>query len=675
MGFGSGFVRGGNQVTPNQINTIPVFNVMDPLYGAKGDGVTDDTAAIQAAYTAATAAGGGIVYIPPTSEFYLISSQITVGGDTVTEGSGALSRIKLAPNVATALNMFYTDQDNVWYRDLTIDENGLNQTESVHALTWDNTQGRTPTGGVVDRVWFPNAYSFVIYVLTDGALGPMGKLDVADCTIAQAPAINWDLVTWATTGGEFHGNNISGTGTAACLQIYEAIEAATFGNRISNSGGGYCAVLASALSCTFQGNVLDLSTGVGGVALLERVQQDTGGGATPARNVVVGNTFSGNSTAIAFQRGVLSTATETIFNSNHIDTFEYAFDLIAGTGLYAANNRFNNVTTSFDHTASLSSDVFLNNSGLNLGLTVPANLLSAVDASFETGVGSWAALTNCAIAASATEALDGGQSLAITSGAAVSTSIATAAKYPVSPSTVYTIMASFLAHSTSEMVQVQVEWYTAAGIGISTVSGNNIADGTAAWVQSIGAFTSPATAAYAIVKLTVNGTPANGEIHYADCVGLFQGTAVLWQAGQSWAPSVPLALLSGLSGQLASDVTLTAATAVLVLTTASLAVGIWNLKASVTVVPSATASLTGCEMYAAVGTATATFGGQSASQAAEAVSSVLEIELDCLVTVTVAGTITITIYNNDAVAATAKASTTGTAAKAGASGYTAVRVA
>lgn len=41
-----------------------LFNVKDPTYGAKGDGATDDTAAIQAALTAA-AVSGGTVYFPP----------------------------------------------------------------------------------------------------------------------------------------------------------------------------------------------------------------------------------------------------------------------------------------------------------------------------------------------------------------------------------------------------------------------------------------------------------------------------------------------------------------------------------------------------------------------------------------------------------------------------------
>jgi len=41
------------------------FNVKAAAYGAKGDGSTNDTAAINAAHAAARAAGGGVVYFPP----------------------------------------------------------------------------------------------------------------------------------------------------------------------------------------------------------------------------------------------------------------------------------------------------------------------------------------------------------------------------------------------------------------------------------------------------------------------------------------------------------------------------------------------------------------------------------------------------------------------------------
>lgn len=55
------------------------------VYGAKGDGVNDDTASIQAAVNAAADAGGGMVYLPHGR--YRITSTITIGNGTLTKES------------------------------------------------------------------------------------------------------------------------------------------------------------------------------------------------------------------------------------------------------------------------------------------------------------------------------------------------------------------------------------------------------------------------------------------------------------------------------------------------------------------------------------------------------------------------------------------------------------
>ena len=60
-----------------------LFNVLD--YGAVGDGVTDDTAAIQAAIDAAQTQGGGIVKLPYGQ--FLISQLVLSGSQVVLEGS------------------------------------------------------------------------------------------------------------------------------------------------------------------------------------------------------------------------------------------------------------------------------------------------------------------------------------------------------------------------------------------------------------------------------------------------------------------------------------------------------------------------------------------------------------------------------------------------------------
>jgi len=91
-----------------------VFNIKEP-YGAVGDGVTDDAAAIQAALDAADTAGGGTVFAPDGT--YLIGSALTIGDNTclwlnhnavflrgfadANKPEGATIRNKLAPDALT----------------------------------------------------------------------------------------------------------------------------------------------------------------------------------------------------------------------------------------------------------------------------------------------------------------------------------------------------------------------------------------------------------------------------------------------------------------------------------------------------------------------------------------------------------------------------------------------
>ena len=83
-GRGGGGVGGGGTVVPFW------FNVRD--YGATGDGVTDDTVAIQATIDAANTAGGGVIYFP--AGIYIIGGAL--------QDTGARNAQLLLPTISTS---------------------------------------------------------------------------------------------------------------------------------------------------------------------------------------------------------------------------------------------------------------------------------------------------------------------------------------------------------------------------------------------------------------------------------------------------------------------------------------------------------------------------------------------------------------------------------------------
>ena len=86
------------------IASRPVANVM--MFGATGDGTTDDTAAIQAAIATIAAIGAGTVYFPAGT--YIISGPLTIYSfvEYIGEGRGA-TRIELADSADC--DMFVTN--------------------------------------------------------------------------------------------------------------------------------------------------------------------------------------------------------------------------------------------------------------------------------------------------------------------------------------------------------------------------------------------------------------------------------------------------------------------------------------------------------------------------------------------------------------------------------------
>lgn len=136
-------------------------------YGAKGDGSTDDTAAIRAAITAAKSTTQHVFFPAGT---YMISGPLQVGGGfpggLVIYGAGWDSRIKVANNAncyVFTLNNTYTP--GLVIRDVYIDANGANQSAG----------GGIDAQGAVwcrfEHLYIDKPWAVGIYLHNDGAGG------------------------------------------------------------------------------------------------------------------------------------------------------------------------------------------------------------------------------------------------------------------------------------------------------------------------------------------------------------------------------------------------------------------------------------------------------------------------------------------------------------------------
>jgi len=152
--LGGGFIQAGGGVQRTVESKLKdVVSVKD--FGAVGDGVTDDTAAIQATVDAVVAAGGGTVYIP--SGAYLLNG--TTGDDGIVHGilvpfqssNGLANRVHIVgQSKSTELN---AGSDNMYIirwsdshgklSNLSLDNNGHTGVTALAVVPEDTTQTTT----------------------------------------------------------------------------------------------------------------------------------------------------------------------------------------------------------------------------------------------------------------------------------------------------------------------------------------------------------------------------------------------------------------------------------------------------------------------------------------------------------------------------------------------------
>lgn len=290
----------------------PVYNVVG--YGAKGDGVTDDTAAIQAAITAAGT--NPTVYFPEGT--FIVNTTILFSslGKVKVFGPGT---IKLINNAGDLIEMLKFDTcSSVHVEGITIDGNSANQTNRANGLAIHGTTGEAFISGVTIK----NIKTGAGYSLGDGIkVNSDGNFKIIGCHfentgrngISVANGGNGSIIgnTFDTIG--YLGIDVEPDSGSNVTNVH--IE----GNIITNSSGGInvrgTAAVAQCGNVTISGNhIQTLSTSVReGIAVVD------------TNNVTV----VGNLVDVAYSYGIYVYATSSpVFSGTVVDNILVADNIV-----------------------------------------------------------------------------------------------------------------------------------------------------------------------------------------------------------------------------------------------------------------------------------------------------------------------------------------------------------
>lgn len=235
------------------------FNVLD--YGADATGATDTTTAIQAAITAANAAGGGTIVFPKGTYLVGTTTSLTLQSNISLLGEGSASIIKLANNssISASSALFTaTSKTGISVRNLYFNGNRANQTVlvglfRVQTSSYVSFQNCTFVNCNNVCIYFTNASTFCsvtncVLIDSNGTNVKFGT----DCTDAiVANNLMYDTGTYASHSDGF------------VMSRFNTNRRITISNNIFNSPAGSGLTMAIWLLCGVNievtGNIFQLS--------------------------------------------------------------------------------------------------------------------------------------------------------------------------------------------------------------------------------------------------------------------------------------------------------------------------------------------------------------------------------------------------------------------------------
>ncbi len=253
-----------------------------------------------------------------------------------------------------------------------------------------------------------------------------------------------------------------------------------------------------------------------------------------------GGGFDPETSSAAWDSGEVTSATTSFATSSVLVDGTYrlyvkaAYTNGADTVYSAWDNNTFTITTDKPATPSTPTPTADPNNGrITVTIQDNNNRLTLNQGSLETDTTGWAVDTNCTIARTTAQFLNGAASLQMTASSAATMAARTlsgTSGIPVTVGTTYTAVSSHRTAVTGRTVTCAIRWYDSGGATLSTSTGTGITDTTGGWTQATVTAAAPASAAFAAVVITVT-SPASAEVHYVDQIKLAAGSSTVWSRG------------------------------------------------------------------------------------------------------------------------------------------------